>query len=502
MLELQADDLRALPAKLWKAGREISRRWIFGANDHPISRLSPEILGEIFMRCLCTDGFPSVLDPPRLALEPLGLSQVSAEWRQVTLSTPSLWSTLWIDRPQEAHIPMVQLWLERSRACPLVLYLRQTAPLVAGQQSFAHPNEYELADEILLLLGAHLHRWKRITFLFYKDTQEALLNLPENVTAAPLLEHVQLSVKSWEPNEGAMMERILYSYSSVNSVVIHPYVSQEFICWSRLVALDAKQLPCPINSYLHVFRHCPLLQRAEIRCAENGVNARYVPPPRRGRLRLPHLSSFTIHADRVDLRSLFDALILPALEGLVLRYSGSPRRAGDPQALWRLLTCSACVLTRFSLREADQNQDDAHILSFLSSPQMAALKKLYLQVDLTEKIVHFLTLSSVDDATPGMLVNLNTISLLDLQGDHIDDLALYRMVVSRLASPPARSVLRNAFFSLRLKGHWNSALLPWLVERCRGRIDLRIFLAQCEDRDAKVGWYTSAPIAGGYLADD
>ncbi|KAJ7632893.1 hypothetical protein FB45DRAFT_1057904 [Roridomyces roridus] len=243
-------------------------------------------------------------------------------------------------------------------------------------------------------------------------------------------------------------------------------------------------------------------QRAEIRCAENGVNARYVPPPRRGRLRLPHLSSFTIHADRVDLRPLFDALILPALQGLVLRYSGSPRRAGDPQALWRLLTCSACVLTRFSLREADQNQDDAHILSFLSSPQMAALKKLYLQVDLTEKMVHFLTLPNADDATPGMLVNLNIISLLDLQGDHIDDLALYRMVVSRLASPPVRSVLRNAFFSLRLKGHWNSALLPWLVERCRGRIDLRIFLAQCEDRDAKVGWYTSAPIAGGYLADD
>ncbi|KAJ7646555.1 hypothetical protein FB45DRAFT_890768 [Roridomyces roridus] len=488
MLDTQVE-LCALPVKLWNAGRHL----IFGTNPCPISKLSPEVLGEIFLWCLPTDGFQSTLDPPRLSLEPLTLSHVSSRWRTVSLSTPSLWSTIWVDRPQDAHISMVELWLERSRAYPLTLYLRQTVPLVAGQQSFAHPFEFDLTEEILIMLAMHLDRWKRVTFLLYHGTQMGLLDIPQSADAAPLLEHVQLSVKQWAARDGEEMERILYSFPSVKSVVIHPYMSQNFV-------LDAKQLPCTINNYLHVLRHCSVLQQADIRCTYDG-DTRYVPPPPHGRLRLSRLSSFTVHADRVDLRPLFDNLILTSLEGLVLRYFNAPRRSDDHQALARLLTYSACVLRRFSLRDAAQTPNDDHILGFLALPQMAGLNELYLQAALSDKIISFLTFPDVEDE-PALrpLANLHTISLLDLQGEHLEDLVLYRMVVSRL-TPVSTRVLRAAFFSLRLKGHMGSAVLPWLVERCRGRIDLRIYLAQCEDPAAKVGWYTSAPIPGGYLTD-
>ncbi|KAJ7122008.1 hypothetical protein C8R43DRAFT_50656 [Mycena crocata] len=213
------DDL--LPKKILKAGRELSRLFLGGdrwnlpfvrvQNPSPISRLSWDVLGEIFTWCLCTNGFGSLNQRGRLMLEPLTLSHVNSRWRDIAVSTPSLWTTIWVDRPREAHIPMVDLWIELSAKCPLTLYLRQTAPPPHGQQpQFSpDPREYELTDEIILLLGEHLRRWKRVTFAFYQHTQRSLLNLPEAPTAAPLLEHVQLGVKSWDPASQLTIERIL-----------------------------------------------------------------------------------------------------------------------------------------------------------------------------------------------------------------------------------------------------------------------------------------------------
>ncbi|KAJ7140959.1 hypothetical protein C8R44DRAFT_239315 [Mycena epipterygia] len=506
-----------LPTKLWKAGREISRlflgrdRWNFPfvrAQDLcPISRLPPDVLGEIFMWSLCANGFQSLNSRGRLALEPLMVSHVSSRWRDVAISTPSLWSTIWVDRPREAHVPMVELWLERSRRCPLIIYLRQTIPALPGQQlqSMPDPREYDLTDEILFLLGEHLHRWKRVTFLFYNHAQRSLLNLPEVPAAAPLLEHVQMAVKTWDSDSRLTIERIMYSYASVKSIVVHPLMSQDFLCWERLSVLEAAQLGCPVGNYLKVLAHCPSLRRAEIRCTQDHVDTPFVAPPRRARL--PDLYSLTVHADRVDLCPLLDNLILPKLEGLVFRYLQAPRRSNDPQALQRLLARSDCVLQRFSLKDSPTTIDDGYHLAYLLSLQMASLVELYMQVDMTDRIMKFLTLGNIEAGMPRMLPNLRTISLKDYRGDHVDDLELYRMVTSRISGPGpdgngwCPGSLVRAYFHLRLKGHSASPVLPLLVERCRDRLDMRIYLAECEDRNVQVGWYTSPPIPGGYLAE-
>jgi hypothetical protein len=508
------DDL--FPTKLWSVGLELSRMFLGGdrwnlpfirvPNPSPISRLPSDILGEIFIWCLCANGFQSLNEPGRLSLEPLTLSHVNSRWRDVAISTSSLWSTIWVDRPREAHVPMVALWLERSRQCPLVLYLRQTVPPLPGQQpsSTADPREYALTDEILLLLGKHLRRWKRITFLFYMQAQSSLLGLPEVPSAAPLLEHVQMSVKTWAADCSLTMERIMYSYPAVQSVVVHQFMSQEFLRWESLTVLDSTQLGCPRDSLLTVFRHCPRLRRAEIRCTQDHVDTPFVAPLRR--ITLPCLSTLTVFADRVDLGALLDGLLLPKLEGLVFRYARAPRRTSDPQALSRLLNHSCCVLKRFSLKDIPVTIDDIYHLSYLKSPQMASLTELYMQVDLTDRIVKFLTLGCVEDGSPRMLPNLQTLSLKDFRGDHIDDLELYRLVVSRFAGPTPDgngrySGLIRAYLHLRVKGHSMSPVLPLLVERCRERLELRLYLDECDDPNTTVGWYTSAPIPGGYLTE-
>ncbi|KAJ7466948.1 hypothetical protein FB451DRAFT_1259604 [Mycena latifolia] len=503
-----------LSTKFWSVGRELSRRILGGdrwnlpfirvQDPSPISRLTPDVLGEIFVWCLATNGFQALNERGRLMLEPLTLSHVNSRWRDVAICTPTLWSTVWVDRPREAHVPMVELWLERSRQCPLIIYLRQTAPLPPGSQlpSISDPREYELTDEILLLLGEQLHRWKRVTFLFYKQTQRPLLSLTGTRIAAPLLEHVHMHVKTWDSHSSLAAERIMYSYDAVQSIVVHEFMSQDFVRWDRLTVLDAAKFGCPPDSYLKVFDHCPSLRRAEIRCTGDD---RDIHPVRR--VLVPLLASLTVYADRVDLAPLLDGLMLPKLEGLVLRYAHAPRRSSDPQALWRLLICSACVLKRFSLKDSPATINVSHQLSWLKSPQMASVTELYMQVDLTDDLVKFLTLGSVEDGLPRMLPNLQTISLKDIRGEHIDDLELYRMVVSRFAGPgPDGNVrysgaLRRAYFHLRVKGHSASPVLPLLVERCRERLELRIYLDGCDDLNTRVGWYTSPPIPGGYLTD-
>ncbi|KAJ7090880.1 hypothetical protein B0H15DRAFT_837186 [Mycena belliarum] len=501
-----------LSTKLLTVGRELSRllnlSFIRVQDPSPIARLSAEILGEIFMWSLSTNGFRSLYERGCLQLEPLTLSHVNSRWRAVALSTPSMWATIWVDRPRAAHLPMVEMWIERSWQCPLIIYLRQSPPLSPGSQlpSFADPSEFDLTDEILLLLGNELHRWKRVTFLFHKQTQHPLLSLSGTPTAAPLLEHVHMSVKTWDVASSLAAERIMYSYASVQSVVVHEAMSQGFVRWGHLTVLDAAMLAFPRDNCLDILGHCPSLRRAELRCAQDQGAAPLVIP--RHRVVLPHLTSLTLYADRVALAPLMCGILLPKLEGLVLRYAHPPRRLRDPHALGHLLATSACVLQRFSLKDSPTPPDDAHHLAFLALPQMAALTELYLQLDLTDRLVQFLTLGAdPDDGRARILPRLHTLSLKAADGPHVDELELYRMVVSRLpVSRPENNggysgALRRAYFHLSVKGHSASPVLPLLVERCRERIELRFYLAECDDMEHRPGWYTSPPIPGGYLTD-
>ncbi|KZP03829.1 hypothetical protein FIBSPDRAFT_1055056 [Athelia psychrophila] len=84
-----------------------------------IRRLPIELLVRVFMLALPRD-CPSPLRPEEA---PLVLGQVSRLWRDVSRSTPSLWSTIHIQTIQtEEHRDAVLEWLERSRFCPLTVH--------------------------------------------------------------------------------------------------------------------------------------------------------------------------------------------------------------------------------------------------------------------------------------------------------------------------------------------------------------------------------------------
>jgi hypothetical protein len=95
----------------------------------PARRLLPDILQEIFVRCLPTGGYSAMsrMDAP------LVLGRVCREWRDIAYSTPSLWSAIHIAIPKDSSYVLmhtcshatrmraIQDWLSRSGICPLYI---------------------------------------------------------------------------------------------------------------------------------------------------------------------------------------------------------------------------------------------------------------------------------------------------------------------------------------------------------------------------------------------
>ncbi|KAF8216639.1 hypothetical protein K438DRAFT_1797574 [Mycena galopus ATCC 62051] len=79
----------------------------------PISRLPPEILADIFVRCV-----PTSIRKLHSDLSWLHVTRVSSRWRGVALSCPDLWSTLLFSRPKWMPVMLV-----RSKMASLAVHV-------------------------------------------------------------------------------------------------------------------------------------------------------------------------------------------------------------------------------------------------------------------------------------------------------------------------------------------------------------------------------------------
>ncbi|KAK7014302.1 F-box domain-containing protein [Favolaschia claudopus] len=83
---------------------------------YPLSTLPNELIGEIFLCFL-----PPYPQPPPLVgrLSPMCLTQVCSQWRDISLTTPSLWRAIdlterdWLPGA-EAAVSLADLWMQRS----------------------------------------------------------------------------------------------------------------------------------------------------------------------------------------------------------------------------------------------------------------------------------------------------------------------------------------------------------------------------------------------------
>ncbi|KAJ6507427.1 hypothetical protein C8R47DRAFT_1209321 [Mycena vitilis] len=435
------------------------------ASSAVVYKLPVELLGEIFAWSL-GDWGQMADEPSALVLDPLTISHVCGHWRSVSLSIPMLWATLWIDRPKAAHLSMVQLWIQRSRTCPLSINLRQTDPKTC--LSFPTSTEHELTDDIFLLLLPHLRRWQTIDFVFKTDAQLSLACLPADELVA--LEHVSVHTDSWDTTNAESLQSVLYSRPSIRSVHLMTASSQRDVPWKQLTHLEV-DAECTVETCLGILSSCSALSGARITCS---AQPDWAPTPLNNSelyLTLPSLVDLSIKASRIDLAPFLDRLTLPALRSLTLDYCHVPRGMPDSQSLHALLERSSCALDAFSLHETTRIPDDKRHIAFLQTPHLASLTDLELKVDMTDDIVKFLTLTA--DTAP-QLPKMTDIALRDYRGDHISDEVLVGMLSSRLA-PDA--TLRSAELQLRLASHANF-VLP-VDEGRRNYLELRFELLNC-----------------------
>lgn len=126
----------------------------------PIKRLPPEILSEVFERCLDTmNSGVSLSITARNKEAPLLLARVCRSWRAIVHGTPRLWRDIFVnvcdgrysDEIRRDALPVLQTWLEHSGGLPLNL-------VVVCKTERVLPGLMDLFETIV----AHAARWKTV----------------------------------------------------------------------------------------------------------------------------------------------------------------------------------------------------------------------------------------------------------------------------------------------------------------------------------------------------
>lgn len=164
----------------------------------PIARLPSDVLAIIFeeSRCLLNQ-WPGPQRPLPIEVQ---LSHVCSRWRQVALSTPSLWTTI---RVPILHKEIaVKFYFERCKQCPLDIHI---GPMLSDKR---------IMDLISSLLIPRIPQFREL-ILDTEDRQElfSVLGLLVN-TAAPQLRRLKISSNDHVRGQGAYPRFELFRYGA------------------------------------------------------------------------------------------------------------------------------------------------------------------------------------------------------------------------------------------------------------------------------------------------
>lgn len=193
----------------------------------PVRRLPPDILGEIFVHCLPTDRNPT----RSLAEAPLLLGMICRSWRDISLSTPRVWTGIHVYIPHvlisqhqslsdlvELRTQGVQRWLGRSGTLPLSISLKIS-------RQFPH-DSIILLEELARTLIRLSPRWScldlRVPYAFLKIIQQSVK--PDNL---PRLRDFRADLQWTTPPDGdadhpeILCQRFLAAPTLVSVAIVH-----------------------------------------------------------------------------------------------------------------------------------------------------------------------------------------------------------------------------------------------------------------------------------------
>ncbi|KAJ7086298.1 hypothetical protein C8R43DRAFT_311883 [Mycena crocata] len=196
------------------------RAFIKGRLDiyrYPVLSLPNEIISEIFEQFL--PAYPG--RPPMTGLfSPTLLTHICRGWREIALTTPSLWRAIQYSRDlYDAHgVHMLQSWLVRSRSCPISIKIGEVP--------------YGVQEDLLKLLLSHCSRWE------YLDLCINFRNLLHTIVlgATPLLR--KLDLRTFRPSSSPLS---LMNAPLLRTVSMNDNATDNIILpWANLTSLTLR----------------------------------------------------------------------------------------------------------------------------------------------------------------------------------------------------------------------------------------------------------------------
>lgn len=248
-----------------------------------MSQLLPfDIVSEILSCCV-----GAAMDHDNTIATPLLLTRISQQWRYAALSTPKIWSRLFIKTNEanaDLHARLARKWLERSGAYPLTIYVFWEE----DTQSIAHP----LLDAII----EHCDRWEHILLYIPINSYRALEPVRDRL---PVLKHLTLgsgdSERSQEQFTMFANAPRLHTFECMN---INPLKSL-LLPWQQIQSIPIVSLS--MTDAITLLQQSPLLESAALIVYSNGITPT-------GTQQVPfenaHLRSLFLHTDYPGRRDL------------------------------------------------------------------------------------------------------------------------------------------------------------------------------------------------------
>jgi hypothetical protein len=379
-------------------------------NEHrsivaPIRRIPSEMLCEIFLYCL-----EDRSDYRAVEKAPFQLSFVCNKWRRVVISTPQLWSYIFIRRGPIV-MEILQTWLLRSGTSPLTLIYE-----LDDYENFYCYDYY--IDAII----PHSHRWKVVEFVMiaegYKFLEDRFTDIKGNL---PMLERLRLR------SLGAYPEPMTVFETAPRLHALELTKMKPTLClfpWHQLKHCHIRRFP--IVQFPHMLRQCTNLTHCTLDDPDVHVT---IPGTSMTPLVHSQLQSMTLNwHGAYDPRLLFNNLVLPALRNLEIHFVYGGTQLTQTY-LSSFLNRSSCNLQRLGVRGIRWTSDE--FITFLQG--LPSLVELTMSENLvTDQLLRQMTAGSSSQPRSHLLVpNLKSFII---EGYCFETEAIFDMVRSRMGS--------------------------------------------------------------------
>ncbi|KAJ7918024.1 hypothetical protein B0H13DRAFT_1993956 [Mycena leptocephala] len=434
----------------------------------PMRALLPELLQEIFIRCLPTRHYAVM----HTSQAPLLFGRVCSAWRSVSLSTAALWSSVHVAvnfaEPFFTGLPVdngyadtnpstlercqsLQTWLQHAGHCPLSI-------------SLFFPSRFkEKIQPFMDVIMPYSHRWKALKLI--QVTHEQLPGLwslhPEDV---PLLEVLEISDLRWGGEHDLDSLRFFRIPPNLSSIALD-YSSSHMnipVCsWDRITSLRLGPQMSFFNlgpsQTVDLLAQCINLQTCRLSLPINSNAVDNAPSTSISRqITLSHLHTLSVDALVLsdipfNIASILDHLTLPALQNLAI---GSVSRFDDIEPgiatpilldtmviLEKMLVRSSCALRELRIRDVLQDLN-ALLRCLRGLPGLERLDLHRVSLDLVDasNLVPFLTelVASASSPGPPLCPKLHHLGLINWDVDTGPDTHLFlkTLIESRCQNPP------------------------------------------------------------------